>query len=192
VIEGAAAAILVGGRATRLGGVVKAHLRVGGERILDRQLAVLRPRFAAIALVAGDPAPFGADGLPIVSGEPPGAGPLGALAAALAWSPEERLFVVAGDMPYLDGGVVDLLCARAAGPGADAAVPYVRTLPDPLHAVYRRACLPAIERRLAAGAFKVADLLGEIAVARVSEAELRARAPELRFLVNVNAPSDLP
>ena len=44
-----AAAILAGGGGTRMGeGVVKGLLSVGGQRIIDRQLAVLRPLFAEV------------------------------------------------------------------------------------------------------------------------------------------------
>jgi molybdopterin-guanine dinucleotide biosynthesis protein A len=54
-----AAAILAGGGGTRMGeGVVKGLLSVGGQRIIDRQLAVLRPLFAEVLIAANDPEPW--------------------------------------------------------------------------------------------------------------------------------------
>ena len=63
-----AAAIFAGGGGTRMGeGVVKALLTVGGERIIDRQLAVLRPLFAEILIAANDPAPWASLGMRVVA-----------------------------------------------------------------------------------------------------------------------------
>src|SRR5262249_51342017 len=62
-----AAAILAGGGGTRMGeGVVKGLLSVGGERIIDRQLAVLRPLFAEVVIAANDPEPWVDLGLRVV------------------------------------------------------------------------------------------------------------------------------
>ena len=52
-----AAAILAGGKATRMGGRAKSFLVVDAERVIDRQLAVLRPLFSEILIVANDPGP---------------------------------------------------------------------------------------------------------------------------------------
>ena len=183
----AAAAILCGGRGERLGGVVKPHLEIGGARILDRALAVLRPLFDDIAIVSDDAAPYADAGLPVVADEQPGLGPLGGIAAALAWSPHARVFVVAGDMPFLDARAIELLLTR---PGA-AVAPRVGGHAEPLHAVYHRDCLPFIRARLRSGDVKTAALLDEVGAQYVGEDALRELDRELRFLTNVNTPSDL-
>jgi molybdopterin-guanine dinucleotide biosynthesis protein A len=152
---------------------------------------VLRPRFADIAIVAGDAAPFASTGLPVVPDPVAGGGPLAGIAAALAWSPRERVFVVACDMPHLDGRVIDRLCAAAAAADVAAAAPVVVGRPEPLHAVYARRCLAVAERRLAAGQLKAADLLADVGFTPVAEAELRAIDAGLRFLTNVNRPEDV-
>jgi molybdopterin-guanine dinucleotide biosynthesis protein A len=62
-----AAAILAGGGGTRMGeGVVKALLSVGGQRIIDRQLAALRPLFAEVVIAANDPEPWAGLGVRVV------------------------------------------------------------------------------------------------------------------------------
>jgi len=66
-----AAAILAGGGGTRMGeGVVKGLLSVGGQRIIDRQLAVLRPLFAEVLIAANDPEPWAGLGLQVVPDRP--------------------------------------------------------------------------------------------------------------------------
>src|SRR6185312_7006645 len=79
-----AAAIIAGGPARRLGGVAKPLLEVGGQAVADRQLAVLRPLFARVFVVANDPAPWAGRGVEVAADRVVGAGPLAGLAAALA------------------------------------------------------------------------------------------------------------
>jgi molybdenum cofactor guanylyltransferase len=207
-----AAAIIAGGEARRLGGRVKALLEIEGRSVLDRQLDVLAPRCAAIAISSNDAAPFRDRSLPVIPDRQPGLGPLAGIAAALAWCPAPYLLVVAGDMPYIHPGIVDLLLAHRGE--ADAVVPFIAGLPEPLFAVYARTSLPVVERRLAAGRRKVAGLvvpetrgdglddgvdaglgagLGtRLSVCRVDEPALRAVDPRLRCFTNVNSAADLP
>jgi molybdopterin-guanine dinucleotide biosynthesis protein A len=188
-----AAAIIAGGEARRLGGRVKALLTIDGQTVLERQLAVLAPRCAAIAISANDPAPFQERGLPVIPDRRPGLGPLAGIAAALAWCPAPYLLIVAGDMPYLEPGIIDLLLARRSA-AVDAVVPFLRGLPEPLFALYGRSCLRVIEQRLAAGQRKVAGLILDagLVIERVDERALRAVDPALRCFTNLNTAADLP
>lgn len=188
-----AAAIIAGGEARRLGGRIKALLTIDGQAVLDRQLAVLAPRCARIAISANDPAPFQDHGLPVLPDRHPGLGPLAGIAAALAWCPAPFLLVVAGDMPFLEPKIVDLLISRRS-PAADAVVPFLGGLPEPLFSLYRRSCLPVVEQRLAAGQRKVAGLILDagLEIERVDERALRAVDPHLRCFTNLNSAADLP
>lgn len=95
-----AVVILAGGRGSRLGGVDKAAVRVGGRALLDRTLE---------AVSAGDPVvvvgpPRAADREVVWTREdPPGAGPLAGLAAGLRKVPAaaDLVAVLAVDHPYL-------------------------------------------------------------------------------------------
>lgn len=187
-----AAAIIAGGEARRLGGRVKPLIEIAGRSVLDRQLDVLAPRFPAIAISSNDAAAFQDRSLPVIPDRQPGLGPLAGIAAALAWCPAPYLLVVAGDMPYIQPGVIDLLLAQRHE--ADAVVPFVAGLPEPLFAVYARTCLPVAEQRLAQGRRKAAGLVLEhgLAVCRVDEPALRAVDPALRCFTNVNSAADLP
>src|SRR3569623_651295 len=98
-----AAAILAGGRATRLGGALKPLLVVGGRRILERQQAVLRPQIDQIDLVTNDPTPFAAIDLPLIPDREAGKGPLAGIDAALAhFGPANPVVCLAGDLPFLN------------------------------------------------------------------------------------------
>ncbi|MEK6608055.1 MAG: molybdenum cofactor guanylyltransferase [Myxococcota bacterium] len=189
MIDGCAAIVMAGGRATRLGGVAKGLVVVGGETILERQLRVLRPLFAEIRIVANDAAPYARFGLPIVGDRVAGRGPLGGLEAALAAIDAPRAFVCACDMPSLREEAVRLVAE--ADRDADVVVPVVGGRPEPLHARYAKACLPAVQRALAEARLKMTSFFAELRVVAIDEARLRAIDPSLAFLRNVNAPEDL-
>ena len=100
--------VLAGGQARRMGGGDKAMIPIGGEPILDRVLARLKPHCAKIILNAnGDPKRFAAWGLPVVPDSVPDfAGPLAGIFAGLDWAaahaPELEWMVSApGDCPFL-------------------------------------------------------------------------------------------
>ncbi|HEU0029094.1 MAG TPA: molybdenum cofactor guanylyltransferase [Kofleriaceae bacterium] len=187
------ALILAGGRATRLGGVDKRELVVEGRTIFERQLAVLLPRLAEIIVSSPKPIP----GYRTVTDVVADAGPLSGIAAGVAAAATPWLFVVAGDMPYIDGPFVDLVLSHLDDADTlpiDAVGIRIGGLPEPLVCVLRCAtCAPVLAARLARGDRKASRLLtdGELRVRWIEEPVLRAVDPELRALFNVNTPDDL-
>ena len=183
------ALILAGGKATRLGGVDKRELVVEGRTIFARQCEVLAPRVAEILVSS----PRAVPGYRAVADAVPGAGPLAGIAAGLAAAATPWLLVVAGDMPFVSGALIELLLAGAE-PGADAVGIRIGELPEPLLCLLRvAAARPVVEARLAGARLKASRLLtdGELRVAWITEPALRAIDPELRALFNVNEPGDL-
>jgi len=119
----------------------------------------------------------------------PPSGPLGGLAAGLAAMEHDLAIVVACDMPLLNPDLLRYLIERAAG--VDAAVPLTGQEFEPLHAAYRRSCLPAIRRRLANDQRRVVSFFGDVRVIAVPEAEWRLIDPDGQSLSNLNTPDDL-
>jgi molybdopterin-guanine dinucleotide biosynthesis protein A len=186
-----AAAILAGGRATRMGGGAKPLLAVGGRTILERQLAALAGLVDEVLLVASAPWPeaYRRSGVRLVEDLHPGGGPLAGIEAALAATRADAVLVVGGDMPCLHPAALALVLA--ARPDADAAAPRVGGYLEPLHARYARRLRAQVSARLARGERSVAALLGAVDVAVVEEDALRAADPSLLTVANVNTPGDL-
>jgi molybdopterin-guanine dinucleotide biosynthesis protein A len=184
-----AAAILAGGRGTRMGGRVKAFLTLEGRRIIDRQLEVLAPLFSEILVSANEPERFADLGLPVVADAVPGCGPLGGIMAVLEAASAPRVFVVACDMPFLTADAVRLIAQHPDE--AAAVVPIVAGRPEPLFARYSRLCVGPIRARLAHGDRRVIAFHADVEVRAVTEAELRAADPTLASLTNINRPEDL-
>ncbi|WP_369139591.1 molybdenum cofactor guanylyltransferase [Modestobacter versicolor] len=110
-----AAVVLAGGRAARLGGQAKPQLDVGGRSMLDAVLAALAG--AAPRVVVGPPQPV-PDGVQRVREEPPGGGPVPALAAGIAAVGGAGVVaVLAADLPFVTAGLVTALRERLTGDG---------------------------------------------------------------------------
>jgi molybdopterin-guanine dinucleotide biosynthesis protein A len=96
---------------------------------------------------------------------------------------------LACDMPFVSTTLLRGLLAEARE--YDAVVPLVGGQPEPLHAIYRQACVPAIEAALEAGQKRLISFFDAVRVRYVDEDALRAWDPDLRSFLNVNRPGDL-
>ena len=198
------AAILAGGLASRFGGRDKSALVVDGRTIFERQITELSRVTPDILVVGSTSARHRATGdtAPrFVADRVPGCGPLGGIHTALTEARGDAVFVVACDMPYVDGTFVTYLLDLARD--ADAVVPVFTTrlsgpTPDgndrtgchPLCAVYTRACLDTIARRLADRRLKVTDLLADVRTRFVTAEEIERFGDGRRLLTNVNTPAE--
>lgn len=110
------AIVLAGGSARRLGGIDKPQLRVGGRTLLDRAVGAVAG--AGLVVVVGPPQPV-STAVRFCREEPPGGGPVAAVAAGLARTAADVVVVLAADLPWIAPAVPALL---AALPPAGAAV----------------------------------------------------------------------
>lgn len=111
------AIIVAGGRGSRLGGVIKADLQVGGQRLLDRVLASARhARQCVVVGMVEVP-----EGVRRVVEDPPGSGPAAGLVAGLdaIVDPAEWTLVLACDLPGAEDAVPQLVSAALTGGDAD-------------------------------------------------------------------------
>ncbi len=106
------AVILAGGRGSRLGGVSKADLVVGGVRLLDRVLDATQGASAKV-VVGRVEVP---DGVRLTLEDPPGTGPCAGIVAGLdaIEAPADWTLVLACDLPDATPAVATLLDAVAA------------------------------------------------------------------------------
>jgi molybdopterin-guanine dinucleotide biosynthesis protein A len=183
-----AAAILAGGRARRFGGALKSMLLLDGIPIIDRQIAELREVADPIFIVAPDPAPFLPLGLAVVPDVVAGCGVLGGIYTAIMRSPRRRTLVVAADLPFLSGALLERLVRES---DADLVVPRGPRGYEPLCAVYSGACAEPIRRRLESGTLKAAVLPEGVRVEEIGPARLAEYDPDGLLFININTPDDL-
>jgi molybdopterin-guanine dinucleotide biosynthesis protein A len=183
-----AGVILAGGRNSRMGGVDKAFLRVGGETILARTLGVLRRCFAHVVVVSNTPEKYAGYAVDVTADELVGLGPLGGLHAALGRIRAPHAFVTACDMPYLRDEPIRYLVSRLGD--QDAIVPHWDGDIEPLHALYAARLRPRIVEAAARGARALRDVLPELDVEYVPQAAMAQVAGAEESFRNVNTPEE--
>lgn len=184
----AAAAVLAGGRSSRMGRD-KAVLRVKGRRLVDLVCARLAPLFPEILVAVGRRRLTPPPGARVVRDRFPGRGPVAGIHAALRAARHEAVFIVACDMPRVSPRLAQLLWHRLAG--ARGAVPTGPRGPEPLCAFYRRDLAGPLARRLRRGALAARDLARLPGVCRIAWRDVRRADPTGVSFVNVNRPADL-
>jgi molybdopterin-guanine dinucleotide biosynthesis protein A len=110
------AIVLAGGTARRLGGANKPQLEVGGTTLLDRAVAAVGG--AERVVVVGPRQPVLRD-VTWCREDPPGGGPVAAIAAGIEHTTADLVLVLAADLPWIKAAVPVLLASAA---GARAAL----------------------------------------------------------------------
>ncbi|KKH98802.1 molybdenum cofactor guanylyltransferase [Methanosarcina sp. 1.H.T.1A.1] len=195
------AIVLAGGRGRRMGIVEKALLEFEGKTILERLLENLFRVVDEVILSVRDSVQK-EKLLPVLEKFPSreirfcfdskeDAGPLEGIRAGLLESWSEYSFVCAGDMPFVNFRVVDLLFEKADG--HDVALPrWGERMFEPLHAVYSRKLIPEIEKAFVRGKHSVLAPVFEMPdVVFVEVSEIREIDPDLRTFINLNVIGDI-
>lgn len=180
--------ILAGGRNSRMGGRDKAFLRVDGETVFARTLAVLRRCFSHVLVVSNTPEKYADYAVDVTRDELVGLGPLGGLHAALGRVPTPYAFVTACDMPFLRAETIRYLVSRLDR--QEAIVPEWDGDIEPLLAIYSTSLRAQIADAVAGGVVAVRDFLPRIEVDYVPEAEMARVAGAEESFRNVNTPED--
>lgn len=191
------ALVLAGGQGRRLGYKEKALITIKGRTILEHSLVILDGVVDEIIISLRDDEqldllkPF-TTGRLVVTDRFTSVGPLAGIQEGLKAVRGDYVFIAAGDMPYLNGKVAELLFDRAAG--HDAAVPVRENeILEPLHAVYRTGPMAIeTEKAIRAGDKSVLVPISKLKDAVLVEMDaIRAIDPGLRTFININTVGDV-
>lgn len=190
----ASAIILAGGKSTRLGRD-KASEMLLGSSLLQHVVSRLEGLVTEAVIVRAQEQVLTAIEAPmplrVVEDVYAGSGPLGGIYSGLRAIATPGALTVACDMPLLQPALLSQLLALATDE-YDAVVPTNDMyLPEPLCAVYTKACLDAVESQIGDGALKVALFLDKVRVRYVPPATWRAWDQEGISFLNVNRDADL-
>jgi molybdopterin-guanine dinucleotide biosynthesis protein A len=186
--------LLAGGLSRRMGGGDKALKELGGQTILARIIARVRPQVTALALNAnGDPARFAEFALPVVPDSVAGfPGPLAGILAGLDWAaaalPQcSHVASFATDAPFLPTDLVECLVEALRREPVDLICASSNGRPHPVFGLWpvrlRGELREAVERE---GIRKVDQWTERY---RLAYAEFPAEPLDPFF--NANAPADL-
>lgn len=182
--------LLAGGKSRRMG-EDKRHLVVGEQTLLERGLAVLQSIFCEVLVViAQDSPPLSIDAR-VVRDLVPDCGSLGGLYTGLTQATTPYIFVVACDMPFLNQTVITQFTSRRGT--ADIVMARLADRLHPMHALYGKRCVPALEEMIRARQFKIQEVVSHsfLRVHYVTEADLLTIDPSGHSFYNVNTMADL-
>jgi molybdopterin-guanine dinucleotide biosynthesis protein A len=189
--QGVSGVILAGGASRRMGRN-KALLNLAGQPLISIIAGRLRTVVDEVIIAANDTsryAPFADRCVPDLY---PGVGTLGGIHAGLQAASHSLVVIVACDMPFLNPDLLAWFVQAAAGANgagqADLVVLKHDRGVEPLHAVYRKSCLPAIEATIQSGERCAFAFYDQIRVRYVSPEDILTLDPALSSFLNVNNP----
>jgi molybdopterin-guanine dinucleotide biosynthesis protein A len=178
--------LLTGGASTRMG-VDKAALVVGGERLADRAARVLGAVCLPMIEVGR-----GYTGLETILEEPPGTGPLAALAAggrALRHRDHPGpAIALAVDLPFV---TADFLRFLATYPDQGTVVPFVAGEPQPVCARYSAEALLLAAEAVRSGERSIRAFLPAVPDLQWAGPRMWGHVADERTLADVDTPEDL-
>jgi molybdopterin-guanine dinucleotide biosynthesis protein A len=183
-------AIQAGGQSARMG-VDKALKPFLGRPLIQRVIERLAPIADEMIVTTNRPADYVFLNVPLFADLKPGRGALGGLYTAVASASSPIVAVVACDMPFASGRLLEAAARLLVEAEADVVIPTSAEGMEPLHAIYRRAtCGPAIEAALAADQWKVIAWFPLVKVRVLTPDEIKEHDPSGRAFWNLNTPEE--
>jgi molybdopterin-guanine dinucleotide biosynthesis protein A len=168
-------------------GFPKAFMPVGKKRSIECILEVFRDLFEEIVIVTNASEHFREFGdIRIESDHVDGCGPLGGIYTGLRVISKEKAFFAACDMPFLERDLITRLLEVSREDDRECVIPVSHRGIEPLHGVYSRSVLPALEEALRQNDLSVRALLSRCACRYVEVTQRDATS-----FTNINTPGDL-
>ena len=142
VSPGICAAILAGGKSSRMG-TDKALMGLDGMTMIEKVLQAVPTQIADPTVITNNPEDYAFLNLPLHRDVIKGIGPLGGIYTALKHCKTTHCLIVACDLPFLNAGILHQLSER--GPAWDVLVVDTDKGVEPLCAVYSKHCLSVIQ-----------------------------------------------
>lgn len=186
-IAGVTGVILAGGESRRMGSD-KSLLPIQGARFIYHVYQRMASLFDEVIIVTNSPELY--DEIPCrkVPDIYYAQGSLAGVHSGLAHAKTEQIFVVGCDMPFISSAVVREICSHAAA--GDLVMPHSSSGHEPLHALYSKSCLPAMERVLDAGLKRIMLFFDQVKLVELSAAAIRRLDPQEKSFQNINTPED--
>lgn len=191
LIENVSGILIAGGKSRRMG-QDKRFLRVGGECVFDRTLALLMDTFGETIVVLAEPInSLNVRGCRVVYDAIPNTGSLGGLYTGLVEASQPKIFAVACDMPFLNAEVIRFMLSYDAA--ADVVAAALADRFQPMHAVYSKRCASFLKAMAERQDLKIQKLFRreELRVAVLDANDFSSFQSGLRSFQNINTPEDL-
>ena len=186
--------ILAGGRSRRLG-QDKAVQSVGGIRIIDRVITKLSRVVESLTVVIDREERAGEleidEKVEFIVDCYPDSGSLGGLYSGLKASTTTWSLLVACDMPFISGSLIQYMRSKLETGSSDVVIPNFQGRLQTTHALYRNTCLGHIEERLKQRSLRMDGYFSDVEVCTLQEEDFLYIEGSKESFFNVNTPTDL-
>jgi len=183
--------ILAGGDSTRMKNGDKPHITLlEDSSMLEFIIANFGAAFGAenVRIVAKNSDNFAEYEAEVIE-DVKNAGPLGGIMTGLMDSDCDKNFFLACDMPFFPPRAAEFLLQRCSG---DVLIPVDEDdYFEPLAAVYRRSCLPAVERAVKRKRKQIIAFFSEIDLEKIDKRQLQDKFNFNHMFFNVNTREQL-
>ncbi|WP_052464916.1 formate dehydrogenase accessory sulfurtransferase FdhD [Geoalkalibacter subterraneus] len=186
-ISGITGVILAGGESRRMG-CDKSLLPVAGARFIDHIYRKMTELFDEVIIVTNSPGLYQDIPCRKVPDIYYGRGALAGIHSGLCHAQNQRIFVAACDMPYLNTDLIRTLCHHSEQ--SDVVIPQSPNGLEPLHALYHKNCLGAIENTLDRGRRRIVHFFPQVRVSEVAITAVNAVDPQGKSFRNINTPEE--
>lgn len=181
-------AINAGGKSSRMG-TDKSFINFNGKPMIEGIIERLAGLGDEMILITNNQTDYAHLGLPIFGDIYEDHGPLAGIQTAVFHAQHPHTLMIACDMPWLNRDLLTYMISRKET--ADIIVPRWQKFPEPMHAIYSKACLPAIEADLDAKLLKIIGFYRNVSVNYVERDVIERFDGNGRSFANVNTPEDL-
>ena len=182
--------IQAGGQSSRMG-EDKALKPFLGRPLIQRVVERLAPVADELIVTTNRPEDYAFLDLRLIADLKPGRGALGGLYTAIASAAHPIVAVVACDMPFASGALLEAGSRLLVEEEADVVIAKSEEGYEPIHAIYRReTCLPAIEAAIDADQWKVIAWFPQVKVRVLTPDEIKRYDTLGLAFWNVNTPEE--
>jgi molybdopterin-guanine dinucleotide biosynthesis protein A len=167
MLKNCSGVILAGGENRRMP-VLKALIEVDGQKIIERNINIMKRLFKQVFIVTNQPEVYVYLGIPLLG---------------------EWVFISACDMPFINKNVIKYMYSQKNN--FDAVVPIVKGKTEPLLAFYSKRLLPTMEKVILTDKRGIKDFLKNKRVKYVTSKEIKKIDPEAKSFANLNTPEDV-
>ena len=170
----------------------KRNLTVGGKSLFHHSLEALGNIFSEVIVVVAEMSSI-VENLQarVVTDLVANRGSAGGLYTGIFYSSKPHIFAVACDMPFLDSTLIERMCSFASS--YDITMAELSVGLQPMHCVYSKRCLPALENMVNTESLRIQDLVlrKDLTVKILDEEVIKEFDPHCISFMNINTPADL-
>ncbi|HOP84892.1 MAG TPA: molybdenum cofactor guanylyltransferase [Syntrophorhabdaceae bacterium] len=180
-------AILAGGASSRMG-IDKATMVINGKSLIEHVYDSVKGIFEEIMVISNNTDILNNKKVKVYKDIVPVKSTLTGIVTGLIHSRNPYVFIVACDMPNISDKGIRYILENIRG--EDIVIPKVEKGYEPLHAVYKRTCIPYILNLIEKRNFKISNLFSFLSVKILEDNPFFIKDGQSIF-ININTQEDL-